>query len=53
MLKCVPHVQHAYFLPFDQSNSSFLTSSFPLPSGMLELPNLDNDFDKNVTNLHI
>ena len=21
ILKCVPHVQHPYFLPFDQSNS--------------------------------
>ena len=27
IVKSVPHVQHAYFLPFDQSNSLFLTAS--------------------------
>ena len=27
IVKSVPHVQHANFLPFDQSNSLFMTSS--------------------------
>ena len=35
ILKCVPHVQHAYVNSFDQSNSSFVALSLPLPPSML------------------
>ena len=31
-LKCVPHVQHDYFSPFNQSDHCFLALSLPLKS---------------------
>ena len=31
LLKCVPHVQHDYFSPLNQSDHCFLASSLPLP----------------------
>ena len=31
LLKCVPHVQHDYFSPLNQSDHCFLASSRPLP----------------------
>ena len=37
VLKCVLHVQHAYFSSFNQSNSSFEAMSSPLKSSMLKL----------------
>ena len=40
VLECVPHVQHAYCPPFDQSNSDIVALSLPLLSSILtELPN--------------
>ena len=36
ILKCVPHLQHAYVYSFDQSNSSFVALSLLLPPSMLK-----------------
>ena len=38
VLKCVPHVQHDYFLSSNQSDLCSLASSLPLPSPLLKLP---------------
>ena len=37
VLKCVPHVKHAYFCSLDQSNSQFVTLSMLLTSTVLKL----------------
>ena len=37
--KSVPHVQHDYFSPFNQSNHWFVTLSLTVPSSNLKLPN--------------
>lgn len=49
LLKCVPLVQHAYILPFNQSNSPFVTSSFPLLSWKLKLPDEEGDSNESIT----
>ena len=38
VLKCVPHVQNAYFSLFHQSNSEFVALLLPIPSSMPKLP---------------
>ena len=37
--KCLPHVQHDYFSPFNQSDHCFLASSLPMVSSLLKLSN--------------
>ena len=39
-VKCVPHVQHDYFSPFNQSDHCFLVSPMPLPSSLQKFPSV-------------
>ena len=42
--KSVPHVQHDYFSPFNQSNHWFVALSFKLPSSNLKLPDVYSEY---------